>query len=194
MPKPDALNGSPLRVSRLARVVSALIHVTIGTALVLASASAEGGSSGASSVAGSAPDGVRQLRGDDPKKALGRDRLYEILDADDAVRVRLTSPAGDPVVGLAWWSPSRGMWLAIDLATAYAGQTLQAFEGDGGRSGPPVARVELDSRGSGRVVAAWSSPKSVASTGSVTLTVTARRGVWPFNQTPMVLTGTGQAR
>jgi hypothetical protein len=83
-------------------------------------------SSSASSVANGR--GSMPLRGDQRERHAGRDRLYEILSARDGVKVRLTSPSGDRAVGLAWWSPSRGLWLAVDLANAHAGDAAGVAE------------------------------------------------------------------
>jgi hypothetical protein len=190
--KPGAPDGSSPRVVKPAVLLSGLIHLMVGAGLVWASASREGPPPGFSSPTTNSRDGTQQLKGDQAKRAVGRDRLFEILSADDAVRVRLTSPTGDPAVGLAWWSPSRGMWLAVDLAHPYAGQSLRAWEGRRERARPSVASVELDAKGSGRVVAVWSGSNELAPTDPITLTVTAQRGIWPFVQTSVVLTGTEQ--
>jgi len=60
----------------------------------------------------------QQLRGDS-LPGPGRNGLYDVLAAPDVVRVVL-NPVGDHAAmkGLIWWSPSIGLWLAIDDAPA----------------------------------------------------------------------------
>lgn len=179
--------------SWLAAAISGALHVALGAALVFVFAAPDR-LAAASSSAGSVANrrGSMQLRGDQRERPAGRDRLYEILSARDGVKVRLTSPSGDPAVGLAWWSPSRGLWLAIDLANAHAGETLQAWldEDDGSRT--RLASVEIGADGSGRVVAAWDEGDMPAHAGPITMTVTRTRSLWPFARTPLVLRGIGQ--
>jgi hypothetical protein len=174
--------------------VSGLLHVALGTAIVLASAASDARSGPTASPGAGARTGSRQLRGDQRKRPVGRDLLFDILSAGDGVAVRLTSPTGDPAVGLAWWSPSRGMWLAVDLAASHAGRALQVWQrvGDGSRA--QVASVELDASGSGRVITAWDEDHDIAPTHAVTLTLTDTRGHWPFVERPLVLTGTAEGR
>jgi hypothetical protein len=61
----------------------------------------------------------QQLQGDSPPRP-GRNGLYDVLAAPDVVRVVL-NPVEDhvPMKGLIWWSPSIGLWLAIDDAPAF---------------------------------------------------------------------------
>jgi hypothetical protein len=181
--------------SWLAMAISGALHVALGAALVFAFAAPDrlaAASSSASSVANRR--GSMQLRGDQRARREGRDRLYEILSARDGVKVRLTSPSGDPAVGLAWWSPSRGLWLAVDLAHAHAGETLQAWLNDDDGSRTRLASVEIGADGSGRVVAAWDEGDMPAHAGPITMTVTRPRGLWPFARSPLVLRGIGQPR
>jgi hypothetical protein len=186
---------SPIRLPRswLATAISGVLHVALGAALVFAFAAPDrlaAASSSASSIANRR--GSMPLRGDHRERREGRDRLYEILSARDGVKVRLTSPSGDPAVGLAWWSPSRGLWLAVDLANAHAGETLQAWLNADDGSRTRLASVEIGSDGSGRVVAAWDDGDMPARATRITLTVTSTHGFWPFARAPLVLRGTGQ--
>jgi hypothetical protein len=60
----------------------------------------------------------QQLQGDSPPRP-GRNGLYDVLAAPDVVRVVLNPLEGHvPMKGLIWWSPSIGLWLAIDDAPA----------------------------------------------------------------------------
>jgi hypothetical protein len=186
---------STIRLPRswLATALSGALHVALGAALVFVFAAPDSLTAASSSIGGVANRrGSMQLRGDQRERREGRDRLYEILSARDGVKVRLTSPSGEPVVGLAWWSPSRGMWLAVDLANAHAGETLQAWlnEDDGSRT--RLASVEIGADGSRRVVAAWGEGDMPTHAGRITLTVTRTRGPWPFSRTPIVLRGIDQ--
>ena len=54
-----------------------------------------------------------QLSGKSRERLPGRDVLLEVLNGD-GMPIRLTSTTGDAAVGLAWWTPSVGLWLAVD--------------------------------------------------------------------------------
>jgi len=181
-----------MRVSSrwLARFASGLVHLVFGVTLLLASTSP--GSSARPSAAANGPTsdfGWHQLKGDQRKRPAGRDVLFEILKADDGALVRLTSPTGDEAVGLAWWSPSRGLWLAVDLASSHAGETLDVSQrtSDGSRS--TVAQVEIGADGSGRIIALWDAGEKPKPAGPVTLSLTSRHGLWPFGQRSVILIG-----
>jgi hypothetical protein len=184
-----------LRLPRswLAAAISGALHVALGAALVFVFAAPDRLAAASSSVSSVANRrGSMQLRGDQRERREGRDRLYEILSARDGVKVRLTSPTGEPAVGLAWWSPSRGMWLAVDLANAHTGETLQAWLNDNDGSRTRLASVEIGADGSGRIVATWDDGDLRAHAGPITLTLTSPRGLWPFSRAPLVLRGTGE--
>jgi hypothetical protein len=135
-------------------------------------------------------EGVLQLRGDQAARAAGRDRLYEVLSASDGVKVRLTSPDQvDQSVGLAWWSPSRGVWLAIDRAASVAGETVQVWRASAGESRTRVADVVLDDTGSGRVVATWPDPVGPEPDAQLILEVTGSRSPWLFARPAPFLRG-----
>jgi hypothetical protein len=179
--------------SWLATAISGALHVALGAALVFVFAAPDSLAAASSSIGSVANRrGTMQLRGDQRERRAGRDLLYEILSARDGVKVRLTSPSGEPVVGLAWWSPSRGMWLAVDLANAHAGETLQAWLNDDDSSRTRLASVEIGADGSGRIVTAWDEDDMPRHAGPITLTLTSPRGPWPFSRAPLVLRGTGQ--
>lgn len=124
--------------------------------------------------AGIAAPRAIQLNGERAERGFGRDVLHDVLKGA-GMPLRLTSLTGDDAVGLAWWSPSVGLWLAIDrVAEADADQsfevTLQVGEGPAAR----VGRIDIDETGSGRIVSAWSGAYPAAGT-PVTLTVSRLR-------------------
>jgi hypothetical protein len=193
-----AVSNTPMSTIRLPRswlatAISCVLHVALGAALVFLFAAPDS-LAAASSSSGSVMNrrGTMQLRGDQRERPEGRDLLYEILSARDGVKVRLTSPSGEPAVGLAWWSSSRGMWLAVDLANAHAGETLQAWLNDDDGSRTRLASVEIGADGSGRIVTTWDEDDMRGHAGPITLTLTSPRGPWPFSRTPIVLRGAGQ--
>jgi hypothetical protein len=102
--------------------------------------------------------------------------------------VRLTSPIGHEAVGLAWVSPSVGMWFALDLVTSHPGETLKTWRL--GETRHSLAAITLDADGSGRIIAVWEGRNRDPFPQPVTLEVTAQRGFWPFVTESLVLSGT----
>jgi hypothetical protein len=114
-----------------------------------------------------------QLNGSRAERGPGRDVLLDVLRGN-GMPLRLTSLTGDAAVGLAWWSPAVGLWLAVDrLAAADAGDsfdvTVQVGEGPMQR----VGKIDIDETGSGRIVSTWAIAYPPAGT-PVTLAVSPR--------------------
>lgn len=124
--------------------VSAGVHATILLGIVAL----------AGSVA--ADNRTIRLNGTPAEREAGRDVLLEVLSGA-GISLRLTSQGDEQTVGLAWWSPRVGLWLAVDqLPPERAGEslvvTLQVGDGPAER----VGRMDIDETGSGRIVSAWS--------------------------------------
>jgi hypothetical protein len=100
-----------------------------------------------------------QLNGTRQERQAGRDLLHEVL-VRPGIPIRLTSPVGNAAVGLAWWSPTVGLWLAADrLPASVSNRSLQvAMQVDGGAA-VPIGEMNVDDEGSGRIVAAWVQPR-----------------------------------
>jgi hypothetical protein len=81
------------------------------------------------------------------------------------------------------------MWLAVDLANSYSGQRLEASL-DNDSSSSRLATLEVGDNGSGQVIATWAEAGASRPVGPMTLSLTRSRGVWPFEQTQVVLRGT----
>jgi len=94
-----------------------------------------------------------QLEGDGPSRP-GRNGLFDILGADDVVRVVLRSPSGaDAPKGLIWWSPSRGLWFAIDDAPPQLqSRRLRLSIQPRGGAAMTVGVVRIDDDRSGRLL------------------------------------------
>jgi hypothetical protein len=82
--------------------------------------------------------------------------------------------AGVPTRGLAWWSPSRGLWIAVDAAgKAAIGRTVQLSLGIPGRRPISPGVVYIHPDGSGRMLAVGDLASLVPRTGVITLSATA---------------------
>jgi hypothetical protein len=145
--------------------VSCATHLGIG-AIVTALASF-------ANAAGSAPSlRTIQLNGTRADRSAGFDVLRDIL-AGSGMPLRLTSPDGGEAVGLAWWTPTVGLWLAIDRARVDGeGRSLEVSVQVGEGPATTVARIDIDATGSGRIVSTWTREYPPAGT-PVTLTVSA---------------------
>src|SRR6187455_1777247 len=130
--------------------LSIAVHVGIGV-LVVALTSERSQAAGGPA----ASPRTIQLSGKSATKLPGRDVLLEVLSAD-GMPIRLTSTTGNAAVGLAWWSPSVGLWLAIDeLSVASSGRRLEAFLQVGSNRPEPVGTIDVDEHRSGRIVTVW---------------------------------------
>ena len=176
----------------MAMASSGVLHVALGAMLVLTSAPADRLAGGEITWAGLARDGVIPLRDGAGNPAVGRNAMLDILQAPDGFAVRLTSVDGGEEVGLAWLSPSRGMWLALDRMTIEGGETVRAWQAIDDEPQVPLGALTLDDNGSGRMVVRWNRRLVAGPRSRVTLQVTGRRGFWPFGREPVVLSGTGR--
>ena len=140
--------------SSVAAIVSVLLHlVGIGVLASLRSAGA-----GAEPFdAGTPPDIERRWSRivEDGDGVGHASRVVEVLNAPDAVRVIL-SPAAPDVSGkgLAWWSPTKGIWLAVDrLRPPPTGRRHHLWIVH--RDGPAVqvGFLGVNPQGSGRILA-----------------------------------------
>jgi hypothetical protein len=112
----------------------------------------------------------QQLEGQSESRT-GSNALVEILGAPDAVRI-VVSPtrAGDGTQGLAWWSPSRGLWFAIDGAPPPARERAFVLwlhlPGQ-----PPISPgvIDIHADGSGRMVSRGDLSSMTPRAGVVTL-------------------------
>jgi hypothetical protein len=105
-----------------------------------------------------------QLNGTRQERGAGRDVLLEVLRGD-GMPIHLASTTGAATVGLAWWSPDVGLWLAVDrVPPELAGSRLQVTLQVG--SAPPtlVGAMTIDDEGSGRIVAACTEARPAAGT------------------------------
>ncbi len=112
----------------------------------------------------------QQLEGQSAS-AVGSDALFEILDAPDAVLIFLMPrvPTGR-VQGLAWWSPSRGLWFALDGApSAVAGTKGVLWLRLPGQELISPGVVDIHSDGSGRIVSRAGLSTSIPREGVITL-------------------------
>jgi hypothetical protein len=138
----------------VAAIVSVLLHVAgIGVLLSLRSAGA-----GAQPFdTGTPPDIERRWSRivEDGDGVGGPSRIVEVLNAPDAVRVILTPVAPDGSGrGLAWWSPTKGIWLAVDSLPSWSpGRRYHLWIVH--RDGPAVhvGLLGVNPQGSGRILA-----------------------------------------
>ena len=167
----------------LALGVSLAVHVGL-VALVVAAA--------ARMSAEAAPRAI-QLNGQSQDRQPGRDLLLDVLSAD-GVPIHLASTGGDDAVGLAWWSPSVGLWLATDrLPPALAGRSLHVAMQVGDDARQRIGTIEIDEDGSGRIVAAWITERPAGGT-PVTLTVSETDSTWRWREPATALAGTAAMR
>lgn len=134
-----------------------------------------------------------QLNGTRQDRQAGRDVLLDVLRGE-GMPIHLASATGDAAVGLALWTPSVGMWLAIDrLPSAYAARSLQVSMQVGRGTPKAIGTMNIDEDGSGRIVAAWVNERPAPGT-PITLTVSERDSVWGWRQPSPALTGTSPMR
>ena len=178
---------------RLAFALSVACHSAIGLALWIAGT---GALDVPVALARSAPPrvGWQQLRGES-KASAGRNQLFDVLSAPDAVRVRLTSATrGVAATGLAWWRPSRGLWFAADgFPSTAAGRTLQLWLLLPNQRPISPGTVEIDAGGSGRMLAINDAAIQAPPDAVVTILVTETRTLLSFARSPAVVL-MGQAR
>jgi anti-sigma-K factor RskA len=139
-------------------------------------------------------DRLRSQLADARSASVAEDRISAVLSAPDVVRVRL-GPAreGFPGLGLAYVSPTRGMWFAGDqLPAAAPGRTYQLWLVLAGQ--PPInaGLLPLNPRGSVMMVTPSDRP-SVPARSEITLAVTDEpAGGSPGPTTPILLAGKGR--
>jgi hypothetical protein len=123
--------------------------------------------------------------------APGYDPLRAVLSAPDVVRVVLAPVGGrSDGQGLAWWSPSTGLWFAVDGLGVPPSRTryrLRLTFGSGGRTTPGF--IQIDSDGSGRMIAVPRSPISVPPQDEVVFELVEQRGGWFSRSTEVLLSG-----
>jgi hypothetical protein len=163
----------------LALGVSLAVHVAL-VALVVAAA--------ARISAETAPRTI-QLNGRSQDRQPGRDLLLDVLSAD-GVPIHLASTGGDDAVGLAWWSPSVGLWLATDrLPPTLAERALHVAMQVGDNTRQRIGTIAIDEHGSGRIVAAWVTERPAPGT-PVTLTISEADSTWRWREPAAMLVGT----
>ena len=115
----------------------------------------------------------RQFEGDS-KPMIDSNALFRVLAAPDVVRIVLSPADADvPTRGLAWWSPSRGLWFAVDAAgTAAIGHTVELSLGIPGRKPMSPGAVYIQPEGSGRMLAVGDLASLMPHRGVITLGVT----------------------
>jgi hypothetical protein len=171
----------------MALLVSLVVHTACLSLVSLGTLGATGAGAAFSRDSSSAfESGWLQLRGRAAMRPAGRDALLAILSARDGVMIRLSSPRGE-AVGLASWSASTGMWLALDRLPPNSPRTLQIWSRIGTDPRKLIGTIEVDADGSGRIVGIWSSPPFP--TGVVRLEVSQGIRIWPFGTGTIVLEG-----
>jgi hypothetical protein len=174
-----------MRRRSVALWLSILVHVGIG--VFVAALTSERSEGAAALDAAESPQTI-QLSGKPRERLRGRDVLLEVLSGD-GMPIRLKSTTGDAAVGLAWWSPSVGLWLAVDdMPAAPSGRRLEASLRVGSGARDPIGTIEIDEHGSGRIVAVWTAERPAADT-PITLTVSEPGSLWRFLGPRSVLTG-----
>jgi hypothetical protein len=134
-----------------------------------------------------------QLSGKSRERLPGRDVLLEVLNGD-GMPIRLTSTTGDAAVGLAWWTPSMGLWLAVDdLPVAPSGRRLEVSLRVGSNMLKPIGTIDIDEHGSGRIVAVWTTERPAPGI-PITLTVSEPGSVWRFIRPREALVGSAPMR
>jgi hypothetical protein len=134
-------------------------------------------------------NGWLQLRGQGALRPAGRDALLDILSASDGVMIRLLARGGD-AVGLASWSDSTGLWLAVDRLTPGSPRTLRVWARIGEEPRRVTGTLHADANGSGRVIGLWPSPQR--SGGAVTLEVSDGTRMWPLSSGAVLLEGSSR--
>src|SRR6188508_2712647 len=133
-----------MRRRSVALWLSISIHVGIG-AFVVAWTSER--SQGAGALDATESPRTIQLSGKFRERLPGRDVLLEVLNGD-GMPIRLTSTTGEAAVGLAWWSPSVGLWLAVDdLSAAPSGRRLEVALRVGSDTVESVGTIDIDEHG-----------------------------------------------
>jgi hypothetical protein len=106
-----------------------------------------------------------------------RSRILEVLQSPDAVRVILTPVSAEQRgKGLAWWSPTRGIWMAVTgLAALPLGHAYHLWLVR--QDGPPlhVGGIGVNEDGTGRLLA-LTRPDAGAIEGPVVIVVTEETG------------------
>lgn len=134
------------------------------------------------------PPHTIQLNGKSGVRLPGRDGLFEVLSGD-GMPIRLAGALGDPTVGLAWWAPSVGLWIAIDrLPPAHSSTSLEVSLQVGDAVAEPMGRINVDETGSGRIVVIWPRRRPTAGV-PVTLTVSEPGFFWQARRPSPILAG-----
>ena len=108
----------------------------------------------------------------------GRGHLYDILAAPDVTRVLLVAPLPrGRARGLAWFSPSRGIWLAVDGLVSPSGDRAFQLTASVAERGPiRLATVRVDPDGSGRMASAGAWIDTLPRGGPLVFTVSDASG------------------
>lgn len=168
--------------------MSTAAHLVVAVVLVALSV---GGTSGVGRAAGRPR--VLQLSGPDHQRPAGPDPLFEILNASDGMPIHLAATGADASVGLAWWSPSTGLWLAVDrLPSSRSNRTLHLTLRVGDGEATTIGPIEIDANGAGKIIAIWTSAPPVTGT-SVTLEVSEAGSRW-LTHPSLALAGTASVR
>jgi hypothetical protein len=134
-----------------------------------------------------------QLSGKSRERLPGRDVLFEVLNGD-GMPIRLTSTSGGAEVGLAWWTPAVGLWLAVDdLPAAPSGRRLEVSIRVGSDTPKPIGTIDIDGHGSGRIVTVWTTERPAPGI-PIALTVSDAGSVWRFIRPRAALVGSAPMR
>jgi hypothetical protein len=134
-----------------------------------------------------------QLSGKSAERVPGRDVLFEVLNGD-GMPIHLKSATGDASIGLAWWSPAVGLWLAVDrLPAAPERRRLEVALQVGSQNSKPIGTIDVDEHGSGRIVVIWPTDRPAPET-PVSLTVSVPGSFWPFARSLPALAGAAPMR
>ncbi len=108
----------------------------------------------------------------------GRGHLFDILAAPDVRRVLLGAPLPrGRAKGLAWFSPSHGIWLAVDdLVSSSGDRAFQLTARVAGRQPIGLGTVRVDPDGSGRMASFGAWINALPSGGPLVFTVSDASG------------------
>ena len=179
-----------MRRRSIAFWVSLSVHAGIAAVVVVFSS---GDSQAIGAVGSTAAPRTIHLTGRSAERLPGRDMLFEVLNGA-GMPIHLTSATGDSAVGLAWWSPSVGLWLALDrLPATPSGRRLDVSLQMGAQRAEPLGTIEVDEQGSGRIVVVWTAERPIAKT-PITLTVSEPGSLWRLRPAARVLAGSAPMR
>jgi hypothetical protein len=171
---------SPIRRhSPAALVASAAVHALLMSLIVWMPVRAA-----LRRASGTSAYGSQQLASGTATRGPGGDVLLEILRAPDGVAIHLVEPGGGPAAGLAWWSATEGLWLAVDrLPVRWSGRTLRVFLRPADGAPVSLGPIDIGTDGSGRVISVPNARPAAMAAGPLTLEVSDIRRNWLFSST-----------